>query len=358
MLLALAATGSLGLSKAAAQEAAEAVPEEIQLVAVQMTLDLADYWTEEAFEAKIRGQMEAVAAATDPDLPTLVVFPEDVGLMLVVQGMEERLAGIDSIEEAIGTAVRSQLLPLAWTRLIRWKSWVPALLLRKNQAMAETYFTVFSNMAAEYGVYLVAGSAVLPPYLIEDGTVQWQRGPQRHVVHNSSYLFGPDGQVIGRQDKVDLIALETEEALSLTPGSVADLQVFDTPLGKIGIAICLDAFSDEIAAHLTDLGAQILVQPSANPAAWDDWQQEDWLRSSQLMVAGHGHYAYAINPMMNGPLWDVAFYGQSSIVARGVPDSGLGYAATGSDEGFISVAETADQEEILVAVVPHPDTLD
>ncbi len=348
----------IGPLQAVAQETAVTVPTDIQLVAVQMTLDLNDYWTQEAFEASIRRQMEAVAAATDPDLPTLVVFPEDIGLMLVVQGMEDRLAGIDSIEEAIGTAVRSQVLALSWTRLIRWKSWVPALLLNRNRLMAESYFGVFSDIAREYGVYLVAGSAVLPPYRIEDGVVQWERGPSRHVVHNSSYLFGPDGLVIGRQDKVDLIELETEAALSLTPGSVTDLQVFDTPLGRIGIAICLDAFSDEIAGHLLGQGAQILVQPSANPGAWDDWQQEDWLRSSHLMVAGHGHYAYAVNPMLNGPLWDISFHGQSSIVARGAQDTGLGYEVTGSAPGFVSVATSADSEEILVAVVPHPDRLD
>src|SRR5690625_2661471 len=108
--------------------------QDIQLVAVQMTLDLDDYWSYEAFEASIRRQMDAVAAGTDPDLPTLVVFPEDVGLMLVVQGMQERLAGVESIETAIETAVGAHAVPLAWTRLIRWKSWVPALFLNRNRA--------------------------------------------------------------------------------------------------------------------------------------------------------------------------------------------------------------------------------
>ena len=161
-----------GLGTGRAQGSAVAAPD-VQLVAVQMQLDLADYWTREAFERKIRQQMDAVAAATDPDLPTLVVFPEDVGLMLVVQGMEERLQGIDSIGTAIETAIRAHTVPLLWTRLIRWKGWVPALLLNKNKLIAETYFEVFSAAARDYGVYLVAGSVVLPPYGIEDGVVRW-----------------------------------------------------------------------------------------------------------------------------------------------------------------------------------------
>lgn len=331
---------------------------EIQLVAVQMKLDLDDYWTRDAFERKIRERMDAVAAATDSDLPTLVVFPEDVGLMLVVQGMQERLAGIDDIATAIEAAVLANTVPLLWTRLIRWKGWVPALLLNKNRQMAATYFEVFSTAARDYQVYLVAGSVALPPYRVQDGDVRWQRGPARGQVHNTSFLFGPDGRVIGKQDKVELIELEREAALNLTPGALSDLQVFDTPLGRIGIAICLDAFMPEVVDRLTAQGAQILVQPSANPGPWNEWQQGDWLRGSHAQTAVDDRFAYAVNPMLTGPLWDIEFFGQSSIVARGAPAAGLGYAALEPMSGFIRVAANASDEEILVAVVPHPDLVD
>lgn len=358
---ALLALGLLALwlvgGAARAQEGAATAPR-VQLVAVQMRLDLDDYWTREAFERKVRERMDAVAAVIDPSLPTLVVFPEDVGLMLVVQGMEERLAGMDSIATAIETAVRANTVSLLWTRLVRRTSWVPALLLRKNRQMAETYFEVFSAAARDYGVYLVAGSAPLPPYRIEDGEVLWQRGPTRHRVRNTSYLFGPDGSVIGKQDKVELIELEREAALDLEPGALADLQVFDTPVGRVGIAICLDAFMPEVVDRLAELGAQVLVQPSANPGPWDEWQQGDWLRGSHEKTAVDGRFAYAVNPMMTGPLWDIAFYGQSSIVARGAPDSGLGYLGLGPMPGFVSVAPSDDEEAVLVVVVPHPDLVE
>src|SRR5690625_489681 len=356
LLLSIALLASV-MTTARAQPEAE-TPSEIQLAAVQMTLDLADYWTYEAFEAKIRSQFDAVAATLEPGLPALVVFPEDVGLMLVVQGMESRLASIDSIEEAIGTSVRSQLLALSWTRLIRWKAWVPALFLNRNRQIAETYFGVFSDLSREYGMYVVAGSVVLPPYRITDGVVEWERGPVNHNVYNSSYLFGPDGLVIGRQDKVELIELEREAALNLSAGTVEDLQVFDTPLGRIGIAICLDAFDDAVVDRLTDLGAQILVQPSANPGEWNDWQQTDWLRSSHQRVAVEGQFAYAVNPMLTGPLWDIGFYGQSAIVARETVDAGLGYSLLEPAAGFLQIAASDTGEEVLTVIVPHPDTLD
>ncbi|SRR5690606_40048143 len=344
-----------GPAGASFAQSATAPAPQVQLVAVQMTLDLEDYWSREAFEAKIRERMDAVAAATDPTLPTLVVFPEDVGLMLVVQGMEERLEGIASIEEAIGTAVRTHMFPLLWTRLVRWQSWVPALFLNKNRLIAETYFGTFSAVARDYGVYLVAGSAVLPPYRIEDGVVRWDRGPTRHRVRNTAYLFGPDGAVIGKQDKVELIELEREAALNLTPGALADLQVFDTPLGRIGIAICLDAFDDAVVERLAAQGAQILVQPSANPGPWNAWQQQDWLRGSHARVALDGRFEYAVNPMLNGPLWDIGFFGQSGIFARDGAGGELGYLDLAPLPGFVRVAASDRSEEVLAAVVPHPD---
>ena len=163
-----------------------------------------------------------------------MVFPEDVGLMLVVQGMRERLQGVETIEEAIQRAVRAHLIPLAITKWRRKLSWVPAFYLYRHRAIAETYFEVFSQVAKEYGVYLVAGSAVLPPYRVQDGVVLWRQGPVEHRVYNTAYLFGPDGKVVGKQDKVYLIELEQEAALDLTSGDLDALRVFDTPLGRIG----------------------------------------------------------------------------------------------------------------------------
>lgn len=368
LLAGLLVASGIGVTAAKAQRVVSGeadgdrqINRDIQLVGVQMTLDLEDFWTRDAFEAKIRHQMEAVAAVSDPELPTLVVFPEDVGLMLVVQGMKRRLAGITSIEEAIQKSVIGHLLPLTWTKLVRGVSWVPALFLHKDKIIAETYFDVFSKMAREYGVYLVAGSVVLPPYAIEEGEVQWRAGPTEHRVYNTSYFFGPDGKVIGKQDKVYLIDLEQEAALDLTSGRLDDLQVYDTPLGKIGIAICLDAFQDDVIEALVAQGAQILVQPTANPGPWSREQQEDWLRSSYNKVAVDGSFAYAVNPMMNGPLWDIAFFGQSSIVARAAAKdttndtSHLGYTDLGPAPGFIAMAASDRSEEIVVAIVPHPD---
>lgn len=330
---------------------------EIQLVAVQLELDINDYWTKDSFEQLIRSQMASVAAQTDPAVPTLVVFPEDVGLLLAISGMEKQLAGIDSIEAAIGKAVTSKVVPLLWTRLIRWKAWVPALFLNRQKDIAEAYFETFAAVAREHEMYIVAGSVILPPYAIENGVVRWDKKPTEHNVYNTSYLFGPDGLVIGKQDKIDLIELEQEAALNLSSGAFANLAVFETEVGNIGIAICLDSFSDDITNRLAELGANILVQPSANPGPWNEWQQTDWLRSTQLMVGGHERFTYGVNPMLVGRLWDIEFFGQSSIAASMQSEAQLGYTNLAAEPGFIAVAESDSDPEILVVRVPHPGSL-
>lgn len=326
----------------------------MQLVAVQMRFDLADYRSFDAFRNKIDSLMQQAARKLDPEDDALVAFPEDVGLPLVLQGLEGQLRDVTALAQAIGTVTRRNLAPLLWLRLRHRLSWVPALFLHRHEVIAGTYFTVFSEMARRYGVWLAAGSAVLPPYPLRDGEVLWHK-PLAPRVYNCAYLFDPSGKVVGRQDKVHLIDLEQDKALDLASGDAAQVRAFPTPFGKVGIAICLDAFEDDVIDALVRDGAQILVQPSANPGPWTPEQQTDWLRSSYARTYEQGRFAYAVNPMMHGNIWDVAFYGQSSIVVR--EPSGpaqYGYTDLGPMPGFAAVAAHPDREEILVVKVPPP----
>lgn len=320
----------------------------MQLAAIQMGLDLSDYFTAEAFAARIDRLLSQVARRLDPKRPALVAFPEDLGLLLIVQGLERELAGVTGIQEAIGRAVRRFMVPVSWLRLRHGLSWVPALFLHRHTIIAKTYFATLSQAAQKYGVWIVGGSVVLPHYDITAGRVVWQNGYRSPHVYNSSFLFDPKGRVIGRQDKVHLIDLEREAALDLTPGSVRNLQSFPTPFGRIGIAICLDAFEDDVIEALQASGAEILVQPSANPGPWTEEQQLDWLRSSYNRTYVEGRFACALNPMMHGRLWDLSFYGQSSIVVRDHHAASYGYAHLGPMPGFHSVAQRDDAEEILL----------
>lgn len=84
---------------------------------------------------------------------------------------------------------------------------------------------------------------------------------------NRSFLIGPEGTIAARYDKIhmfDVNVTETEvyrESAGYRPGAQAVLA--DTPLGKIGMAVCYDLRFPHLFRRLAQAGAQILTVPAA-----------------------------------------------------------------------------------------------
>ena len=331
----------------------------IQLVAVQMRWSVADGRSPEAFAARMAALLQQACAPLDPRAPALVALPEDVGLLAALAILPPGLIRQPSMAAAMAFALRRRLLPALYRRLRHRASWARALLLAINPLLARLYLETFSQLARAHRIYLVAGSAPLADYGIREGELPRPLRPRGPAVYNTAALFGPDGRLIGLQPKVALIDLEGPAGLDLSPGAPEAIRVFDTEVGRIGIAVCLDAFVPEspVRELLARQGAQILVQPSANPGPWTPEQQADWLRGAWAATVQEGRFAYALNPMMTGALFDLAFYGQSALFARDarLAPEGRGYRDLGPMPGFLAVAATEDGEEILTARVPHPD---
>ena len=125
--------------------------------------------------------------------------------------------------------------------------------------------------------------------------------------------------------------------LGLEPAPLNYVSAVQSPFGNLGVAICLDAFYPELRERLSRLGADVFLQPSANNGPWNDWQQEDWLRSSFQAVADRKEFRLAVNPMLVGGLWDLKFEGQSSIIDH---------------NGYVHRAQSHSEEEILLQKVP------
>lgn len=120
-----------------------------------------------------------------------------------------------------------------------------------------------SAMAKDNGVTLVGGSI---PELDGD-----------HL-YNTSYIFGPDGRLLGRHRKVHLFDVDVpggirfQESDTLTAGE--DITVVDTPVGRIGVGICFDIRFAEMFRAMACSGAQIICVPAAfnmttGPAHWE-----------------------------------------------------------------------------------------
>ncbi len=323
----------------------------LQLVSVQMKLAVRDYDSLKTFQAKMKQLMEKITDRRNPRFPALVVFPEDVGLLLIALENKDTLTGVQTIEEAIKKMTMKYFFPTFWNRMKYHISWVPALYFYLHQSIAETYFHTFSMLAEEYQVYLVAGTVALPHYHIEQDRLLSIKEPLGPEIYNTSYFFSPDGKVIGYQDKVHLLELEQEQGLHLTPGNLKDIKVFDTDIGKIGIAICLDAFKEEVIDRLRKQHADILIQPSANPKPWDKEQQVEWLESSYRFTHQQKYFKYGINSMMTGTLLNLDFYGQSSIITRDEINLVRNYKALQPQKGFLAISHSDNEEEVLLAEV-------
>jgi N-carbamoylputrescine amidase len=97
------------------------------------------------------------------------------------------------------------------------------------------------------------------------------------TLYNSAVLLGPG--VVGRYRKTHLW---DKEKLLYEPGR--ELTVFGTPLGRIGVLICYDAWFPEAARTLALKGAQIFCLPSNAP---DDWVPETRRRGDLTMLDVH-----------------------------------------------------------------------
>jgi predicted amidohydrolase len=105
------------------------------------------------------------------------------------------------------------------------------------------------------------------------GLLEWEGD----TIYNSAVLLGSG--LLGRYRKTHLW---NKEKLLYEPGR--ELPVFDTPLGRMGLLVCYDAWFPEAARTLAVKGAQILCVPSNAP---DDWVPESQRRGDLTMLDVH-----------------------------------------------------------------------
>jgi hypothetical protein len=126
--------------------------------------------------------------------------------------------------------------------------------------------------------------------------------------------------------------------------------VFDTPAGRLGIAISLDAFIDTYVRRLDDQGAVLVLQPDANPGFWANpgpiWQPDEWTGSVLGMLQRrYSSITYNATSMMVGGFFPgtvdatgnpsgIVFDGQSSITKRSTGAARRGFVAMASNLGL------------------------
>jgi predicted amidohydrolase len=190
--------------------------------------------------AQARGARLIIFPALSPVMlvPPLLSSPR-LGLMKQADKGRGRWASLvdrvkgraaEAADQALGGGLRGEM-----NRLLN----------RLPEALYEAYVDLFSAVALKYRMSVVAGSF----YVRES-----EEANSKHV----SFVFGPDGQIIGRQEKVHL----TVEEMSFCQAGEG-FQAIETELGRIGLLIGEDALFPEAGRLLAYQKCDVLVNLAA-----------------------------------------------------------------------------------------------
>jgi predicted amidohydrolase len=175
------------------------------------------------------------------------------------------------------------------------------------QTVLADFIALFASLAQKHHVTICAGSF---PVRVENGTY-----------HNRSYLFHPDGRH-EHQEKVQMTRFENEQWL--IEGS-NDVRVFDTDLGKLGIAICYDAEFPLIARRMVEMGANVILVPSCTDTLAGYWRVRIGCQARALENQCYVIQSSTVGDAAWSPAVDVNT-GTGAVytpVDRGFPDDGV-----------------------------------
>ena len=148
------------------------------------------------------------------------------------------------------------------------------------QGWLPAWLDLHAGLARAHGVYILSGS--LP---VEEGGRYFNR----------AFLFSPDGGR-GHQDKLTLTPSEGRSS-GLTPG--AGVQVFETALGRLAVAICYDAEFSHQARAQAEAGAELLLVPSCT----SNTRGHTRVRVGSMARALENQCGVAVSPLIGRAPW-------------------------------------------------------
>ncbi|MFQ5576498.1 MAG: nitrilase-related carbon-nitrogen hydrolase [Anaerolineae bacterium] len=305
------------------------------LLGIQPYMEPGDYASAESFRAKLDGYFRAADEKGWLTPKTVVVLPEHIGTWLAAAGEKPAVYRANTVHRAMQVLIWSHpvLFLRALSKARAADKLAESVFRLKAKQMARMYQLVMGGLANEYGVTVVGGSILLPSPRVAGGRLLAGAGP----LQNTSFLFRPDGSPA---EQVVRKAFPTEAELPFTaPASAAELPVFDTPAGRLGVLICADSWFPQCYAALKPRGVEALVVPSHLTEAWrGPWrgyngapppadvdpadaarltEGEAWLKyalAGRIAAAGATH---GMNVFLRGRLWDLGADGHSLVVRRG-----------------------------------------
>jgi nitrilase len=110
------------------------------------------------------------------------------------------------------------------------------------------------ELAAQHQIWLVAGSIL-------------EINPHCRKPFNTSFVINPSGELVCSYRKINLFTLQEENSPQLNEqkyrSAGENIVTFDSPFGRVGLAICFDLRFPALFSRMRDLGCDLVVMPSA-----------------------------------------------------------------------------------------------
>jgi hypothetical protein len=409
VFLLLVAVFLLSASTADARRNADRAPVTVRVFAVgnkQRVADAVSYRTysdkmsalmDKSFPSRasfVQAGVDDVAShirPTDRSAPdrALAVFPEDVGLIPALIGSRGAAARRQSTSEFAILSLFGTYGPQTSYYSAKYPSalGVRGLVLALTDTLYRSFYETFRDLALKYRVYISATMNAAPARRVEasenPGLVSLLRDPdepQRTYAYeavsayptNSTYVFTPAGQVLvpdGHGGTLEspratggVIEPSAKKAyltppeqpppgeflgLSLGFGAVRDLDVLDTPVGRLGIVISKDAWMMDVNDRFATKGANLILQPEAF-SDWafvpSPWSPDNFKEGGFANLQKIPEFSFNVDASMTGNFVNATFDGQSAIIGRKrkAPARPLGpdnaWIGQNPDPGFVRIA--------------------
>ena len=137
-----------------------------------------------------------------------------------------------------------------------------------------------SELAAKHGIHLHIGSTAIAR---DDGKIA-----------NRAFLFGPDGNILTRYDKIHMFDVDLDNGESWRESAVyapgADTVVIDLPFARLGLAICYDVRFPQLFRAQALAGASVISAPAAftrqtGEAHWHVLQRARAIENGAFMIS-------------------------------------------------------------------------
>lgn len=300
------------------------------IVGIQPYLQETDYRNKEVFLKKLDAYFSlAQKKGYFKSNHTIVVLPEYIGTWLVV--LEEKNSVFDaiSIKDAMKKMVFSNICSFGLNRICHQGD-EQALFNMKAKKMKRAYVEVFSFLAKQYHVQIVAGSIVLPNPSVKDGQLVIAKG----ALYNTSVVFSPEGEIIEIIKKQ--YPIEAEQGFTQRNLDKHPVSSYKFGGQKIGVMVCADSWFPSAYDGVKDCAVLAIPSLAGEKSEWlAPWkgyngakapadvdtndignisEEAAWILYSMCGRAKHYNIHYGMNVFFSGNIWEMQIDGKMIVL--------------------------------------------